>query len=66
MDDKVYQALVYLLWRHQGGHSELGQSIRSTLGKGQFDRMTTSEVATARIVDSKLDTGWMEGNDDAG
>lgn len=41
-------ALLWVLWHHQGGSSPTGQAVRFALGMGQFDRMTSDQVAQAK------------------
>lgn len=43
-------ALLLLLWHHQGAQSEVGQAIRKILGMGQFDRMTAEQIAHSRAL----------------
>lgn len=46
----VQCAMLYVLYRHQGASSRIGQPIRKILGMGQFDRMTTEQVEMAQSV----------------
>lgn len=41
-------ALLWALYRHQGGHSDIGQPIRELLGIGQFDHLTDEQIAEAK------------------
>lgn len=41
-------ALLWVLYHHQGGSSNIGQPIRKLLGIGQFDRLTDEEIANAK------------------
>lgn len=45
---KFRAALLWLLWCHQGGSSEVGQPIRAMLGIGPHDCMTDEQVAEAK------------------
>jgi len=40
--------LLWLLWKHLGSQSPVGQPIREYLGIGQFDRMTEEQVEAAK------------------
>jgi hypothetical protein len=46
--DTARNALLWVLWHHQGGSSPVGQAIRFALGMGQFDRLSTEQVARAK------------------
>jgi hypothetical protein len=61
MSDEVFSALIYALWRHQGGHSFIGQRLREILGKGQFDHLTTSDCAAAKITHDRLTQSAISG-----
>ena len=54
IDESVRAALLYVLWHHQGGSSDVGQPIRLMLGLGQHERMSERQVAEARLVQSAL------------
>lgn len=41
-------ALLWVLWHHQGGSSEVGQPIRFALGMGQFDHLSDHQIAEAK------------------
>lgn len=41
-------ALLWVLWHHQGGSSKVGQSIRYALGMGQHARLSAEQVEAAR------------------
>lgn len=47
--DTARAALLWVLWHHQGGSSPTGQAVRFALGIGQFDRLTTDQVAQAKV-----------------
>jgi len=40
--------LIWLLWHHQGGKSDIGQPIRKLLGIGQFESLTDEQVEIAK------------------
>lgn len=42
------RALLWLLWNHQGGKSQVGQPIRAMLGIGQHDHLTDEDIAEAK------------------
>lgn len=44
----VRAALLFALWHHQGGSSQIGQSIREMLGMGQFDRLSDADIEAAK------------------
>ena len=46
--------LLWLLWHHQGGSSDIGQPIRAMLGMGQHDHLTDAQVAEARRIEAAL------------
>jgi len=46
--DTARSALAWILWHHQGAHSDIGQAIRFALGMGQFERMSDSRIAEAK------------------
>lgn len=41
-------ALLWVLYHHQGGSSNIGQPIRKLLGIGQHDRLTDEQVVVAK------------------
>lgn len=41
-------ALLWVLYHHQGGSSNIGQPIRKLLGIGQFDRLTDEQITEAK------------------
>ena len=41
-------ALLWTLYHHQGGSSNIGQPIRKLLGIGQYDRLTDEQIAEAK------------------
>lgn len=41
-------ALLWILYHHQGANSPIGQPIRKLLGIGQFDRLTDEQIASAK------------------
>lgn len=45
--------LLWVLYHHQGGNSEIGQPIRQALGIGQFDDLTQNQIARAYIAAGK-------------
>lgn len=45
---KERDALLWVLWHHQGGSSPVGQPIRRALGIGQFDHLTLTQVLRAK------------------
>lgn len=54
--DDVRAALLFCLWHHQGGSSEIGQPIRFALGIGQYEPLTDEQLAIAKGVQSALST----------
>jgi hypothetical protein len=40
--------LLWALYHHQGGSSAVGQPIRKALGIGEFDHLTTEQIAEAK------------------
>jgi hypothetical protein len=46
--DTARAALLWVLWHHQGGSSEVGQAVRFALGKGEHDSLTKHEVTQAK------------------
>lgn len=46
--DQYRDLLLWALYHHQGGSSEIGQPIRRSLGIGQFDELTPAQIAAAR------------------
>ncbi len=48
--------LLWLLWHHQGGSSEVGQPIRKALGIGPHEPMTTKQVAEAQQAGGRFKT----------
>ncbi len=62
----VKAALLFCLYRHQGSGSLIGQPIRTALGIGQYDNLTTEQLEIARRVKSQLSTntdGWVSVED---
>jgi hypothetical protein len=45
---QMEDALLWVLYHHQGGSSHIGQPIRRLLGIGQHDRMTDEQVTAAK------------------
>jgi hypothetical protein len=45
---KERDALLWILWHHQGGSSTIGQPIRAALGMGPFDDMTPEQLVRAK------------------
>lgn len=41
-------ALLWVLWHHQGGSSPVGQPIRRALGIGRFEHLTAEQVLRAK------------------
>lgn len=54
MTDEMRSVLLYVLWHHQGGHSQVGQPIRLMLGLGQHERMSDEQVAAAKKIGAAL------------
>lgn len=46
--EDIRSALLWTLWHHQGGSSNVGQPIRRLLGIGQHDNLTPEQVADAK------------------
>lgn len=42
--------LLWTLYHHQGGSSDIGQPIRRALGIGQHDRLTAEQIAEAKAA----------------
>ena len=42
--------LLWTLYHHQGGSSDIGQPIRWALGIGQHDRMTDEQIAEGKAA----------------
>lgn len=48
-DAESYRGLLlWTLYHHQGGSSDIGQKIRKVLGIGQFDHMTPEQITEAK------------------
>lgn len=47
--------LLFALWHHQGGSSEVGQPIRKFLGIGEYDHLTQEQIAEAKEAVRKLE-----------
>ena len=45
---KAEAALLWALYHHQGGSSDIGQPIRKLLGIGQYDRLTDEQIAAVK------------------
>ncbi|HYE38283.1 MAG TPA: hypothetical protein VEB23_00025 [Ramlibacter sp.] len=45
--DTARCALLWVLWHHQGGSSEVGQAMRFALGMGAHEHLTDEQVADA-------------------
>lgn len=45
---KLSALLLWALYHHQGGISEVGQPIRRALGIGQYDHLTPSQIEMAK------------------
>lgn len=43
----LQEALLWVLWHHQGSSSDIGQPIRKLLGIGKFDRLTDDQLKMA-------------------
>lgn len=46
--DTARAALLWVLWHHQGGSSQVGQPIRFALGMGQHERLNEHQLAEAK------------------
>lgn len=46
--DEELAPLLWVLWHHQGGKSDVGQPIRKYLGMGQFERMSDKQIDVAK------------------
>lgn len=46
--EKAEGAVLWVLWGHQGGSSQVGQPLRKFLGIGAYDRLTDEQLASAR------------------
>jgi len=54
MSEKILRpALLWILWHHQGGSSQLGQSIRLAIGMGQHEEMNEQQLATAKEFEAR-------------
>lgn len=47
--------LAYVLWRHQGGSSPIGQPIRRLLGMGRESELSEDDLAAAKSVYSMFE-----------
>jgi hypothetical protein len=56
--DEELAPLLWVLWYHQGGKSDVGQPIRKYLGMGQFERMSDKQIEVAKH--------WAQSNRQAG
>jgi hypothetical protein len=56
--DEELAPLLWVLWHHQGGKSNVGQPIRKYLGMGQFERMSDKQIEVAKH--------WAQSNGQAG
>jgi hypothetical protein len=56
--DEELAPLLWVLWNHQGGKSDVGQPIRKYLGMGQFERMSDQHI--------KVAARWPQSYDQAG
>ena len=45
---KAEAALLWALYHHQGGSSDIGQPIRKLLGIGLYDRLTDEQIAAVK------------------
>lgn len=50
IDAGTRSALLWVLWRHQGAHSSVGQGIRKLLGKGQYEQLSREDIDFAKAV----------------
>ena len=46
--DTARAALLWVLWHHQGGSSDVGQPVRFALGMGQYEKMNAHQVREAK------------------
>jgi hypothetical protein len=46
--DTARDALLWVLWHHQGGSSQVGQPIRFALGMGAHERLSAKNIAEAK------------------
>lgn len=46
--DTARAALLWVLWHHQGGSSDVGQPIRFALGMGQYEKLNAHQVREAK------------------
>lgn len=46
--DTARNALLWVLWHHQGASSKVGQAMRFALGMGDHDRLTERQIADAK------------------
>lgn len=51
----VRAALLFALWHHQGGSSLVGLPLRAMLGLGEYERLSTEQVAEAKRVGDALE-----------
>jgi hypothetical protein len=49
--DTARAALLWVLWHHQGGNSQVGQPIRFALGMGQHDDLNDHQIREAKRWD---------------
>lgn len=52
---RFHGLLLWVLYHHQGGSSEIGQTIRKALGIGQHDHLTEEQVAEAKAAAGTTD-----------
>lgn len=48
INDDVRNALLFVLWHHQGGSSRVGQPIRLMLGIGEHEHLTSEQLEKAK------------------
>lgn len=48
--EKYLGLLLWTLYHHQGGSSNIGQPIRRSLGMGQYDLMTDEQIAYGKAA----------------
>ena len=52
--DMMRGLLLWALYHHQGGSSDVGQPIRKLLGIGQHDALTHEQIEDAKIAASVM------------
>ncbi|HHQ6589197.1 TPA: DUF551 domain-containing protein [Serratia fonticola] len=54
LPDEIKQVLLWALWHHLGGCSDIGQPIRKFLGIGANERLTDEQLITAKAYPASV------------